>query len=72
MKNSRIMQNVWLTIFCIISACAYLFFSPTLSPLYTIEACDSSVFKLMGRVIIHGKLPYVDIFDHKGPMLYSL
>jgi hypothetical protein len=26
MKNSRIMQNVWLTIFCIISACAYLLF----------------------------------------------
>lgn len=73
MKNSRIMQNVWLTIFCIISAFAYLLlFSPTLSPLYTIEACDSSVFKLMGRVIIHGKLPYVDIFDHKGPMLYCL
>ena len=49
-----------------------LLFSKTLSPLYSIEESDSSVFKVMGQVVLHGKLPYVDIFDHKGPMLYLI
>ena len=49
-----------------------LLFSKTLSPLYSIEESDSSVFKVMGQVVLHGKMPYVDIFDHKGPMLYLI
>ena len=56
----------------IISASFLLLFSRTLSPLYHTEGADSSVFKMMGQAILHGKTPYVDIFDHKGPMLYAI
>ncbi len=73
MKDNRIIRKVGLAFFCVISAFLYLlFFSQTLSPLYTIEQCDSSVFKLMGQLLLHGKTPYVDMFDHKGPMLYCI
>lgn len=49
-----------------------LVLSRTISPLYTIEGTDGSVFKLMGLAIIDGKIPYQDILDHKGPLLYAI
>ena len=33
---------------------------------------DSSVFLYMGREMLKGKIPYRDLFDHKGPLLYWL
>lgn len=46
------------------------YFSYTTSPLYIHEGMDSGVFKSMGLAILKGKIPYVDLFDHKGPILY--
>jgi hypothetical protein len=37
-----------------------------------ISATDSSVFLTVARGILHGKLPYVDFFDHKGPLVYFI
>ena len=72
--NTKVFLNKFgVVLFCILSAFSYLIlFSQTLSPLYSIEACDSSVFKLMGQAVLHGKVPYADLFDHKGPMLYAI
>ena len=33
---------------------------------------DSSVFLYMAKRILEGKLPYRDLFDHKGPILYLI
>ncbi len=33
---------------------------------------DSSVFLYIGKQMHAGKVPYVDLFDHKGPALYFL
>ncbi len=33
---------------------------------------DESVFLYGGRIINLGLTPYVDLFDHKGPMIYAL
>ena len=49
-----------------------LFFSITTSPLYVYEGTDSAVFKTMGMVILQGRTPYVDQFDHKGIVLYLI
>jgi hypothetical protein len=44
-----------------------------LNPLSSdIPAGDSSVFLTIAQGILHGKLPYVDFFDHKGPLLYLI
>ena len=49
-----------------------LFNSETTSIKFNYEGCDSSVFKMMGYVITEGGVPYVDYFDHKGPILYFI
>lgn len=49
-----------------------MFFSYATSPYFLHEGMDCSVFKTMGLALLHGKVPYVDIFDHKGPVLYAL
>ncbi|MBQ9001422.1 MAG: hypothetical protein IJ087_06175 [Eggerthellaceae bacterium] len=33
---------------------------------------DSAVFTYIGRVMSAGGAPYVDVFDHKGPLVYLL
>ena len=73
MNTKNLLNKLGVVLFCVLSATLFLLlFSQTLSPLYTIEACDSSVFKLMGQAMLHGKVPYTDLFDHKGPVLYAI
>ncbi len=73
MSTKQLFPHIGIVLFCVASSFVFLlFFSQTLSPLYTIEKYDSTVFKLMGQLILHGKIPYVDMFDHKGPMLYLI
>lgn len=44
-----------------------------LSPLYREPlGIDSSVFLYIGRAMCHGAVPYRDLFDHKGIVLYFL
>ena len=54
---------------------AYLF-SCTTSPLYEHHPFwfygDSGVFQEMGVCILQGGTPYVDLFDHKGPVLWFI
>ena len=33
---------------------------------------DSSVFLYIGKQMHRGKIPYIDLFDHKGPALYFI
>ena len=59
----------------VIAPFAFLFvllFSVTTSPIYNDVNGDSAVFRMMGFVLTHGGIPYVDFFDHKGPVLYFI
>jgi len=38
----------------------------------SIPGTDSSVFLTIGQGMLHGKLPYADFFDHKGPLIYFI
>ena len=54
---------------------AFLFvlvYSLSTSPLYVHEGWDSNIFKEIGLAITRGKLLYVDIFDHKGPVIFLI
>lgn len=42
--------------------------SPLYPPTYSLQ--DSSIFRLVGKVWAEGGLPYVDIWDHKGPLIF--
>jgi hypothetical protein len=37
-----------------------------------VPATDSSVFLTIAKGMLSGQLPYVDFFDHKGPLLYFI
>lgn len=50
-----------------------LFFSVTTSPLYEYGAyCDSAMFQVIGRGWCDGVLPYVGLWDSKGPMIFFI
>lgn len=36
------------------------------------DGIDSSVFKYIGYMMTKGYMPYADMFDHKGPLIYIL
>ena len=59
---------VWLGI----SLLVCLLFAWSVSPLYVNEGGDSALFKIIGQGILNGKLPYRDLFDHKGPVIFYL
>lgn len=43
------------------------------SPLYPVnDWTDANCYMTVGRAITKGKLPYRDLFEHKGPLLYFL
>lgn len=55
-----------------ISTLFLLFYSYTTSPLYLNEGMDSTIYKTIGLGILEGKIPYRDLFDHKGPMVFYI
>ena len=75
MKNS---PYNWLTYgILLLAAVLFVFlFSCTTSPLYEHHPFwfhgDSGIFQEMGVCLVQGGTPYVDLFDHKGPMLWFI
>ena len=56
-------------------AAAFIFlliFSWSTSPLYLSYGNDSLFFQTIGLGILQGKVPYVDLFDHKGPVPFFM
>ncbi len=50
-----------------------LLFSSSTSPFYVCpELYDSGVFQLIGKSWAQGKIPYVDIWDTKGPLVFFI
>lgn len=50
-----------------------LLFSTALSPLFPFSCSeDAPIFLLIGKGIAQGQLPYRELFDHKGPLLFYL
>lgn len=77
MRNAPIIPN-WIT-YGILLIAAFLFvflFSCTTSPLYEHHPFwfhgDSGIFQEMGVCLAQGGTPYLDLFDHKGPILWFI
>ncbi len=56
-------------IFLLLSVLFLLVFSSQTSPLMNNYGWDSAMFVLLGKMFNMGRIPYVDFFDHKGPIL---
>ncbi|MCV3322483.1 hypothetical protein NR224_09805 [Pediococcus ethanolidurans] len=71
MYSKRRIDIYWL--FAILITSIAIGFSLRSIPGYTgIASHDSSMFQYFGRLMNHGYVPYVDMFDHKGPLLFFI
>ena len=60
-------------IFLVLTATATITVVSTCSPLYPFNLWDDvNCFFTLGRGIIHGKVPYRDLYEQKGPLLYLI
>lgn len=58
--------------FVALSLVTLLFISWTTSPIFEGLGWDSSIFLLIGKSVAKGYEMYVDLFDHKGPILFFI
>lgn len=76
MKNSIIPNWVSYGILFITAFLFVFLFSCTTSPLYEHHPFwfhgDSGIFQEMGVCLAQGGTPYLDLFDHKGPILWFI
>ncbi len=57
---------VALAVFALITSITYFFLNPEITgPLY-----DVAIFRYIGMLVNNGGIPYVDVFDHKPPIIY--
>lgn len=71
--NRIIIRNTF--IFAASLIVAFLFclkFSVTTSPIYQIDCADSAIFSVIGKYWAQGSIPYVDLWDHKGPVIFFI
>ncbi|MBQ8325023.1 MAG: hypothetical protein IJX82_07740 [Clostridia bacterium] len=68
-RTERIILVVFLSVYLL----GMLLVSSYTSPLYPYDyGGDSAIFSLVGKGIANGKILYVDLFDHKGPILFFI
>ena len=59
--------------YALVLAFAVLFFCSKSSPIYPInDWADANVYLTIGKGMTQGKIPYRDLYDHKGPLLFAL
>ena len=68
-KNVR-WTSLVLSAFLALSAGLFLYSANT--PLGPCYSSDNSIYMVMGTALANGFRPYLDIFDHKGPLLFVL
>ncbi|MFR8943196.1 MAG: hypothetical protein ACLVIA_13040 [Bacteroides eggerthii] len=59
--------------YLLLAFCSIVFvtlFSYVNSPLYIRRGIDQMIFQQIGYAILEGKVPYIDVFDHKGFYLF--
>ena len=56
-----LMAVLILSVFCFMS-----------NPFANSSGTDGSVFAYVGRALIKGDVPYLNVFDHKGPLIYAI
>lgn len=49
-----------------------LFFQSSTSPLSGTYGADSAIFATIGRAWTQGMIPYLDTYDHKGPVVFAI
>lgn len=73
MKTLRLTRDHRLLIFSMVISAAFLAVLSKNSPLYPMnDWVDVHCFFTLGRGILDGQVPYLDLYEQKGPVLYFL
>ncbi|MCL1943247.1 MAG: hypothetical protein FWF54_06850 [Candidatus Azobacteroides sp.] len=70
--NAFLKNKYYLFLYPIIAFLFLLISSTSISPIYPPCTKDDSLFILIGKSILDGKILYKDLFDHKGPVLFYM
>lgn len=71
--NSERRKNILWYLFCLLVAFLFLLFTSKNSFLYTFnDWVDANAFFTVGKSMFHGVVPYRDLFEQKGPLLYVI
>lgn len=69
MRTGR--RGAWAPVFCFVVAAVVMTAGSKNSPLYPMnDWCDVNCFLTVGRDILDGLVPYRDVYEQKGPVLY--
>lgn len=73
MKNNKMNKKILVYFFCAIVSFLILLIGSKSSFLYPLNDWpDVNIFFTLGKGMVHGKVPYVDLIDQKGPYLYAI
>lgn len=65
----------WKTVYpvCLLFAALFLFLLTKSSPLYPLnEWVDANIYFTIGKGMMHGYVPYLDLYDQKGPIAFLI
>ena len=72
-KENIIKTDLLVFISCLLLSFLFLLIATKSSPLYPFnDWADANISFTMGKGMMNGKIPYRDLFDHKGPLFYLL
>lgn len=67
------LKQWFLYLFCLSISVLFMFFYGLNSPIHTFNShCDYQWYLTMGRSWVAGKIPYRDLFEQKGPIIYAV
>ena len=69
-EHVKLFMNVWFGFVLLLFAVSIFAFE--MNPITDIAGTDNGVFAYIGEGMRHGLMPYRDMFDHKGPLLYII
>lgn len=65
--------NQWVFPLCLLFSAVFLLLCSKSSPLFPLnDWVDSNIYFTIGKGMMHGKVPYLDLYDQKGPVAFLL
>ncbi len=65
-------RGICIAVFFLLSLAFQMIVSVYNTPLNPYYGYDSAFFLLIGKGIVAGKIPYIDLYDQKGPMIFYI
>lgn len=71
-KLTKVDKLIYCCLFFLSSLIGFMLLSKAVSPLYDICGGDSAIFLTIGKYWSEGVIPYKEMFDHKGPIIFFI